>query len=150
MAGLSGRSSTGGNSRDLVDLHALRGIADRAVELQTQALAVLQACSAEEEPHAAVARTAGEIAGEYHRLWAWSLDFATQADSESLERRLSQLLMQHCQLLHFAIRFAFPKCRSIRTEQQRRAATGLGTGANELKSVRNELDMWITTLTPGP
>jgi hypothetical protein len=135
--------------RVVADLLALLAIADQAIDLQERAEAVLHPCAAPGEPLPIVAREGGQIAGEYHRLWGWSLDFAPHADPGSLERRLSELVMQHCQLLHVAVRLAFPKYRTPRTEQQRRAVDDLGPSAAELRSVRDELDLWITALTPA-
>jgi hypothetical protein len=129
--------------RARADLVALLAIADRGIELQSDAVAVLVACAVPGEPDGFAAREGGRVAGEYHRLWAWSLDFAPLADPNSLERRLSQLLMHHCQVLHYAIRFAFPKFRTPRIERQRRGVVDLGPPAVQLRSLRDELAMWL-------
>ncbi|HEU5473486.1 MAG TPA: hypothetical protein VFV67_22810 [Actinophytocola sp.] len=126
------------------DLLALLAIADRGIALQDEAVAALRACAVPGEPDGAAARAGGRVANEYHRLWAASLDFAPHADPESLERRLSQLLLHHCQVLHHAIRFAFPKYRSARLERQRRSVVDLGPPAEALCAVRDELAMWLT------
>src|SRR5436190_21814288 len=128
----------------LADLRALLIIVDLGLEMQADADAVLHACAAPGEPASVLARAGGRVAGEYHRLWAWSLDYAPHADPDSLERRVSALLRYHYELLHVALRIAFPKYRRPdRLERQTRAVTGLGAPAAELRSVRDELDMWI-------
>lgn len=116
--------------------------------MRARAVEVLQLCAAPGEPPSTVAREGGYIAGEYHRLWGWSLDFAPDAGPQSLERRVSVLLMQHCHLLHLAVRLAFPKYRTARLEQRRRMLVDLGPIATELLTAREELDMWISTLEP--
>ncbi|HEV2778880.1 MAG TPA: hypothetical protein VGX25_05710 [Actinophytocola sp.] len=135
-----------GQAQELADLRALLAIVDRAIGLQERAVAVIRACAAPGEPPTSVAREGGVVAGEYHRLWGWSLDFAPDAGTESLERRVSQLLMHHCQLLHVSIRLAFPKYRSERLERLRRSVLDLGPLAAELRSVRDELELWIATI----
>ncbi|MFL6142466.1 MAG: hypothetical protein ACJ72N_11450 [Labedaea sp.] len=128
----------------LADLRALLIIVDLGVGMQVDADSVLHACAAPEEPAPVLARAGGRVAGEYHRLWAWSLDYAPYADVDSLERRVSTLLRYHYEVLHVALRIAFPKYRrTARLELQRQAVTGLGAPAAELRSVREELDLWI-------
>jgi hypothetical protein len=124
-------------------LRSLLMIVDRAVALQDRADAVLFACAVDGEPGARVAREGGVVAGEYQRLWGWSRDLAPDADPGSLEGRASALLMAHCNTVHVAIRFAFPRQRTERSEEQRRAVTRLGPIAEELRAVREELRMWI-------
>jgi len=134
--------------RVLADLLALLAIADQAIVLLERAEAVLLACAAPEEPPHAVAREGGRLAGEYHRLWVWSLDFAPHAGPGSLERRLSDLVMQHYRLLQATVRRAFPQ-RPLRiATPTANAAEDLGRWAGELRSVRDELDLWITALAP--
>jgi hypothetical protein len=135
--------------RVLADLLALLAIADQAIALQERAEAVLHACAGPDEPSVMVAREGGRLAGEYHRLWGWSLDFAPQAGEGSLERKLSELIMQHCHRLHIAVRLAFPTYRFPVTERRRLPAGDLAAPAAELRSVRDELDLWITALTPA-
>ncbi|HET9139021.1 hypothetical protein [Actinophytocola sp.] len=132
--------------RARADLVALLAVADRGIALQDDAVAVLRACAAPGEPDGSVAREGGRVAGEYHRLWAFALDFARHADPDSLERRVSQLLLHHCQVLHHAIRFAFPKFRTERLEQARQSVVDLGPPAEEMRSLRDELAMWLSLL----
>jgi hypothetical protein len=124
-------------------LRSLLAIVDRAVELQDRADDVLFACAAGDEPTAHVAREGGSVAGEYQRLWGWSRDAVPDAGPESLEGRVSALLMAHCQVVHGAVRFAFPRYRTERTEQQRQAVTRLGSMAVDLRAARDELRMWV-------
>lgn len=135
--------------RVLADLLALLAIADQALLLEERAEAVLQACAAPEEPSHLVAREGGRVAGEYHRLWGWSLDFAPSAGAGSLERRLSDLVMQHHRLLQVAVRLAFPQHPRRTTAQPACVTEDLTRWAGELRSVRDELDLWITALTPA-
>jgi hypothetical protein len=128
----------------LNDLSALLIIADQGVELQDEAAAVIRACAGPDEPAVSVARRGGRVAGAYHRLWAWSLDFAPRADADSLERRLSQLLLQHCHLVHVSVRLAFPKCRYADHETRRHRAVDLEPAAAELRAIRDELQLWLS------
>jgi hypothetical protein len=128
---------------DRAALRSLLAIVDRAVDLQDRGDAVLFACAVDGEPATRVAREGGVVAGEYQRLWEWSREVAPDADPGSLEGRASALLMAHCTTLHVAIRFAFPRYRTERTEEQRRAVTRLGPIAGELRAVREELRMWL-------
>jgi hypothetical protein len=125
------------------DLRTLLALAEQGLAHQDRADAVLAACADAEDPRSAVAREGGRVAGEYHRLWAWSLDVAPQAGPDSLERRLGQVLLQHCHLVHGAVRMAFPKLRTARTEEQRRSVDGLGTTAAALRAVHDEIVLWI-------
>jgi hypothetical protein len=124
-------------------LRSLLAIVERAVDLQDRADAVLFACAAEDEPGARIAREAGAVAGEYNRLREWARETAPDADPGSVEGRAVALLMAHCQSVHVAVRFAFPRFRTERTEEQRRAVTRLGAVAARLREVREELRMWV-------
>jgi hypothetical protein len=135
--------------RVLADLLGLLAIADQAIVLRERAEAVLQACASPGEPSHFVAREGGRVAGEYHRLWGWSLDFAPYAGEGSLERRLSELVMQHHRLLHVAVRLAFPRQPGPGTVRPSGVVEDLGQWSTELRSVRDELDLWITALTPA-
>ena len=135
--------------RVLADLLALLAIADQAIAMKERAEAVLQACAGPEEPSALVAREGGRLAGEYHRLWGWSLDFAPNAGPGSLERRLSELIIEHCQVLHIAVRLAFPTYRFPVGERRHLSSGDLAATSAELRSVRDELELWITALTPA-
>lgn len=132
--------------RVLADLLALLAIADQVIVLQERAEAVLLACAAPGEPSHVVAREGGRLAGEYHRLWVWSLDFAPHAGGGSLERRLSDLVMQHYRLLRAAVRPSSPLRAAAPTAE---AAEDLVRWAGELRSVRDEVDLWINALTPA-
>lgn len=142
------RSSPGDSAQELGDLRALLAIAERGLSLRARAVEVLRLCAAPGEPPSTVAREGGYVAGEYYRLWGWSLDFAPNAGPESLERRVSVLLMQHCHLVHLAVRLAFPEYRTVRLEQRRQMLVDLGPIVTELLTAREELDMWISTLEP--
>jgi hypothetical protein len=124
-------------------LRALLTIADRAVDLQDRADAVLFACAAPGEPSGRVAREAGVVANEYHRLAEWARSVTPDADPDSLEGRVRVLLSAHCEQVHWAVRFAFPRYRTERSEQQRRAVRRLGRIADELREARDELRMWV-------
>jgi hypothetical protein len=135
--------------RVLADLLALLAIADQAIILQERAEAVLQACAEPGEPSHFVAREGSRVAGEYQRLWGWSLDFAPSAGAGSLERRLSDLVGLHFQLLHVAVRLAFPRQATPGAFRSHRAVEDLTPWVSELRSVRDELNLWITALTPA-
>ncbi len=135
--------------RVLADLLALLAIADQAIVLQERAEAVLQACAEPGEPSHFVAREGSRVAGEYQRLWCWSLDFAPSAGAGSLERRLSDLVLLHFQLLQVAVRLAFPRQAAPGAYRSLRAVEDLTPWVAELRSVRDELNLWITALTPA-
>ena len=86
------------------------------------------------------------MAGEYQRLWGWSLDFAPSAGTGSLERRLSDLVLLHFQLLHVTVRLAFPRQAAPGAFRSVRAVEDLTPWVAELRSVRDELNLWITAL----
>ncbi|GAA0905200.1 hypothetical protein [Pseudonocardia zijingensis] len=133
--------------RVLADLLALLAIADQAILLQERAEAVLEACAEPEEPLQSVAREGARVAGEYQRLWRWSLDFAPSAGDGSLERRLSDLVLLHFQMVHTSVRLAFrPSTGVLRSV---RAVEDLTPWVAELRSVRDQLNLWITALTPA-
>jgi hypothetical protein len=125
-------------------LRSLLTIADRAVELQDRADAVLFACAAPGEPSGRVAREGGAVANQYHRLSEWARSVTPDVDPASLEGRIRTLVSAHCDLVHWAIRFAFPQHRTERSEAQRRAVHRLGRIAVDLRSARDELRMWVT------
>jgi hypothetical protein len=135
--------------RVLADLLALLAIADQAILLQERAEAVVQACGDPREPSHVVVREGSRVAGEYQRLWGWSLDFAPSAGVGSLERRLSDLVLLHFQMLHVAVRLAFPSQASPGAFRSLRAIEDLTPWVAELRSVRDELNLWITALTPA-
>lgn len=126
--------------RDLARLITLQAVVDRGCELQPRAESFLLACSLPDEPGPAVAREGGAIAREYHRLHDWSIDVeGRSSDPESVDQRVSALLMFHCVLVHDAIRLAFPRFRTPRAEQRRRALADLGDPARRLRVARIEL-----------
>jgi hypothetical protein len=135
--------------RVLADLLALLAIADQAILLQERAEAVLQACADPDELSPLVAREGSRVAGEYQRLWNWSLDFAPSAGKGSLERRLSDLVLLHFQMLHVAVRLAFPRQATPGAFRSVRAVEDLAPWVVELRSVRDQLNLWITALTPS-
>jgi len=135
--------------RVLADLLALLAIADQAILLQERAEAVLQACAEPGEPSQFVAREGSRVAGEYQRLWNWSLDFAPSAGDGSLERRLSDLVLLHFQMLHVSVRLACPRQAPPGAFRSVRAVKDIGPWVAELRSVRDELNLWITALTPA-
>ena len=135
--------------RVLADLLALLAIADQAILLQERAEAVLQACGDPGEPSHFVAREGSRVAGEYQRLWGWSLDFAPSAGAGSLERRLSDLVLLHFQMLHVAVRLAFPRQGAPGAFRSVRAIEDLTPWVAELRSVRDQLNIWIMALTPA-
>ncbi|WP_291419472.1 hypothetical protein [Actinophytocola sp.] len=117
-----------------VELHALLAIADRGCELQDRAEAVLRGCAGPDRPDTDLAREGGYVAGEYHRLHGWAVDTPSPDAA-----RVAQLLMGHCQLVHHAVRLAFPRS-GHRTETHRRAISpDLGDPAGQLRARRDEL-----------
>lgn len=141
-------------------LIALLAIAERGCELQDRAEAVLRVCATVEHPDFAVAREGGHVAGEYHRLHGWAAD-AEQSGSgavgdirpdiradiradisgglvETLHRRVALLMMQHCMLVHHAVRLAFPKS-GRRRPGPCPIAPELGDPAQRLRASRAEL-----------
>lgn len=135
--------------RILADLLALLAIADQAIVLQERAEAVLEVCAEPGEPSSSVVREGRRLAEEYQRLWGWSLDFAPSAGVGSVERRLSDLVLLHFQMLHVAVRFAYPRQATPGAFRSLRAVEDLTPWVAELHSVRDELNLWITALTPA-
>ncbi|OLS98487.1 hypothetical protein BJF90_09545 [Pseudonocardia sp. CNS-004] len=135
--------------RVLADLLALLAIADQAILLQERAEAVLQACADPDELSPLVAREGSRVAGEYRRLWNWSLDFAPSAGKGSLERRLSDLVLLHFQMVHLSVRLAVPREAAPGAFRSVRAIEDLGPWVAELRSVRDQLNLWIMALNPA-
>lgn len=129
-------------------LIALFAIAERGCELQDRAEAVLRACATVEHPAPEVAREGGYIAGEYHRLHCWAVDAersgggCTDSGStdtvDGLHRLVALLMMQHCMLVHHAVRLAFPKSGRHRPGPCP-IAPELGDSARRLRASRAEL-----------
>lgn len=140
----------------------LLAIAEPGCRLQERANAVLAQAARPGEHGAALAREGGYLAGEYHRLYSWvsdttaDLDEATASaaarraiddpaivadrDDSALQRELAQLLMYHCQVLHYALRLAFPKYRAPIGDDHRRAVClDLGEPAQRLHDVVEQL-----------
>lgn len=124
-------------------LRSMLVIVERAVELQDRADSALFACATGDDPPTGAAREGGVVAGEYHRLWEFARDAAPGAGPESLEGRVTALLFAHCQVVHTAVRFAFPQYRTERSERQRRSVQRLGAIAEQLRSAADELRLWI-------
>lgn len=131
-------------------LIALLAIAERGCELQDRAEAVLLACATVEHPDFAVAREGGYVAGEYHRLHGWAAGAERSGDGaggnadissgpvEAQHRRVALLMMQHCMLVHHAVRLAFPKS-GRRRPGPCPIAPELGDPARRLRASRAEL-----------
>jgi len=135
--------------RVLADLLALLAIADQAILLQERAEAVLHACAEPAESAQFAVREGARVAAEYQRLWTWSLEFAPSAGDGSVERRLSDLVLLHFQMVHVAVRLAFPRQATPGAYRRVRAVEDLAPWVDELRSVRDELNLWITALTPA-
>lgn len=100
----------GGLPGDLeLQLLTLLAIVDRGCELQPRADAVLRACASIAHPGPATAREGGYLAGEYHRLHGWAADADRAGPVDALYEQVALLMMQHCMLVHHAVRLAFPK-----------------------------------------
>ena len=136
--------------RVVADLLALLAIADQAIILQERAEAVLEACAEPGESSQFVAREGSRVASEYQRLWNWSLDFAPSAGADSLERRLSDLVLLHFQMVHVSVRLACPRQGAPGAFRSVRAVEDVAPWVAELRSVRDQLNLWITALTPAP
>jgi hypothetical protein len=119
-------------------LLGLLAVADRGVELQDRAEAVLRRCAGEDHPAVALAREGGYVAGEYHRLHGWAADADHLAEGDGLRELMALLLMQHCMLVHHAVRLAFPKAAHP-AGVRRPIGPELGEPAHRLRATRDEL-----------
>jgi hypothetical protein len=130
-----------GGSADAVQLRmlGLLAIADRGCELQDRAEAVLRGCAGTDQPGTALAREGGYVAGEYHRLNGWAADAERDAGLEALRERIALLLMQHCMLVHHAVRLAFPRGSAPTWENRLHIAPDLGDAGRRLRVSRDEL-----------
>lgn len=140
----SGSDRPSPDATDSVELHllGLLAIADRACELQDRAEAVLCACATVAQPNPSLAREGGYVAGEYHRLHGWAADAdrpgGMDVDVDALHRQVALLLMQHCMLVHYAVRLAFPKS-GRRPPGPCPVSPELGDPARRLRASRDEL-----------
>jgi hypothetical protein len=121
-----------------LELLGLLAIVERGCELQDRAEALLYHCSTTEHPRPSVAREGGYLAGEYHRLYGWAADAERSAGVDALHRQVAVLLMQHCMIVHYAIRLAFPKSAHRRPGPSPIAPV-LGDPARRLRASRDEL-----------
>lgn len=141
----------------------LLAITEHGCRLQERANAVLAQAAHPGEHGAALAREGGYLAGEYHRLYSWVSDtpadfdgaatasaaaqrtaddpaIVADRDDSELQRELAQLLMYHCQVLHYALRLAFPKYRAPIGDDHRRAVClDLGEPAQRLHDLAEQL-----------
>lgn len=115
---------------------ALLAVLDRACELQSRAETVLRACAGPGETDTAVAREGGYVAGEFHRLQGWVLD---AGDPTDVEREVAQLLVYHCQVVHYAVRLAFPRSGWQHPDGRSGTTATLGDPAGRLRAVRDDL-----------
>lgn len=130
-------------------LRSLLAIVTRAVALQTEAEAVLLACSAPGETSSVVARRGSRVAADYGRLYGWAIDLCGDAPAESLPRRIIELLHYHAELIDVALKLAFPRCHSAELERRRLALTGLGSPSVVLRDAEVALRLWIDELPQG-
>jgi hypothetical protein len=144
--GSGGREATPGDAAASVELQltALLAIAERGCELQERAEAVLRRCAGTEHPDPSVAREGGYIAGEYHRLHGWAADAERAGAVDALHRQVALLMMQHCMLVHYAVRMAFPKS-AHRPPGQNPISPELGDPARRLRASRDELTRLLSS-----
>ena len=135
--------AAGRPERVLVDLLGLLAIADHAITLQPRAEAVLCPCGTHDE---ARVRQAERLAEEYYELWSRSLSYAPHAGPGSLERALSALIERHYQVLQMTLRLGLSESPTPRSEKRLADLRSAGAG---LRPVRDELTLWIMTLTPA-
>ncbi|MTD56419.1 hypothetical protein [Amycolatopsis pithecellobii] len=133
----------------LLRLSTLLQLADRAVELQAEADAVIAACGGPGETPGSVARRGRRVGAEYARLQGWALDLCEDDEAGSLPCRIGELLCYHTEMLDLSLRLAFPRYRSAKLERRRRALSGLGEPARALRDSRAALRMWIEEIGPG-
>jgi hypothetical protein len=126
----------GGADAEL-QLLALLAIVDRGCELQPRAEAVLRACATVTHPGPEVAREGGYVAGEYHRLHGWVADADRARPVDALYQHVALLMLQHCMLVHHAVRLAFPK--TAHRPARCPIAPELGDPARRLRERRDEL-----------
>lgn len=134
----SGRHRPTAEDREL-RLLGLLAIADRGCELQDRAEAVLRDCATVDQPDPALAREGGYLAGEYHRLHGWAADADGATGADPLCQQVALLLMQHCMLVHHAVRLAFPKAARSEPCRRRHVSPELGDPARRLRASRDEL-----------
>ena len=134
---MSGEPHLPGDADAELHLLALLAIVDRGCALQPRAEAVLRACATIARPGPEVAREGGFVAGEYHRLYGWAADADCTGAIGALYKQVALLLMQHCMLVHYAVRLAFPK--SGHRPQRCPISPELGNPARLLRDSRDEL-----------
>ncbi|MET8763364.1 hypothetical protein [Lentzea sp. NPDC004782] len=130
----------------LVALRSLLEVTTCAVALQPAAEQIIRACALPGDVPAQVARRGGPVASDYCRLHGWAMDLIGDADRESLEFRVTELLHYHAQMIDTCLKLAFPKFRSPRLEQRRLALRGLGEPARTLRDAQAALALWIADL----
>jgi hypothetical protein len=121
-------------------------VAERAVDLQMDADAVIHACAQPGETAPAVAREAFRLASEYNRLVGWILDSAELDELSTLRAGLVSQLRYHLIMVHNSVRLAFPKGRMVNAEQHRLRMTGLGAQAAALRATHDHINALLASL----
>ncbi|HEV7651963.1 MAG TPA: hypothetical protein VGP26_27725 [Actinophytocola sp.] len=134
---MSGEPRLSGDADVELQLLALLAIVDRGCALQPRAEAVLHDCATIALPGPEVAREGGYVAGEYHRLHGWAADADRAGPIDALYKHVALLMMQHCMLVHYAVRLAFPK--TAHRPARCPIAPELGDPARRLRASRDEL-----------
>lgn len=134
---VSGEPGVPGDADVELQLLALLAIVDRGCALQHRADAVLRDCASIARPGPGVAREGGYVAGEYHRLHGWAADADRASALDAPYKHVALLLMQHCMLVHHAVRLAFPK--TMHRPARCPIAPGLGDPGRQLRASRDEL-----------
>jgi hypothetical protein len=134
---VSGEPSVPGDADVELQLLALLAIVDRGCVLQARAEAVLSACASIARPGPEIAREGGYVAGEYHRLHGWAADADRAGPLDPLYKHVALLMMQHCMLVHHAVRLAFPKTMHRPTRCP--ISPELGDPGRRLRASRAEL-----------
>jgi hypothetical protein len=96
-----------------------QAVAERAHGLLPDFEAFLAVCAAAADPGSGVGREGHRLATEFDHLVAWLQDdpAPVSADRELLESGLRY----HRAMIHDALRFTFPRCRTEQTEALRRS-----------------------------
>jgi hypothetical protein len=135
-----GRTAAAGSpvdpaTADLLRLTAVWQVAARAVELRDRADEVITSCSLPGETPGAVARRGCVVAGEYGRLSGWADDLAAGSAADSVPGRVAGLVRYHLVMVDLALKLAFPRYRTEKSERLRMGLSGLGEPAEALREV---------------
>ncbi|MEU6497106.1 hypothetical protein ABZ890_43260 [Streptomyces sp. NPDC046984] len=122
-----------------VQLYALVGILDDAVEAQPSADRAVDACSQASVPPSTAIEDAARQLSVYHHLMLRLRALRLPSDLQPLGEHASRLLSHHEWILHQTLTVARAPRSDERLAQARQELNGLGAAADDLRALRDDV-----------